>query len=229
VAGRIAYMEQEPSIFAGTVRDNILFGRSFEMDLYSRVIRASCLERDFESFSRGDRTEIGEKGVMISGGQKARINLARALYSNADVYLLDDPLAAVDSKVAKQIFNIGIKRFLRNRTVIMVTHQLQFTKEADEIILMQEGTVRNKGTFDVFQKNLDEFLGSKKTKDVRKDSETSDIDDQDSNELSIFTNEKSSQLTEKIFYKANFKRLVKNEEDAENDQVKEKWNLFFKQ
>jgi ATP-binding cassette, subfamily C (CFTR/MRP), member 4 len=127
VSGRVAYVEQDPNIFAGTVRENILFGKPFDSDLFSRVIEASCLERDIESFSAKDLTEIGEKGVTISGGQKARICFARALYSDADIYLLDDPLAAVDSKVSREMFNKGIKGFLKEKTVILVTHQVSNT------------------------------------------------------------------------------------------------------
>lgn len=87
-----------------TVKDNILFGLPFDEEKYSSSVKKACLQRDFKNLKNGDATIIGEKGSTISGGQKARISLARAIYSDSDIYLLDDPLSAVDSKVAKQLF-----------------------------------------------------------------------------------------------------------------------------
>ena len=90
----MAYVEQEPYIYPSTVRDNILFGKSYDEEWYKTVIKACCLESDLEQFRSGDQTEIGERGINISGGQKARVSLARAVYSKAEIYLLDDPLSA---------------------------------------------------------------------------------------------------------------------------------------
>ena len=142
--GRVAYVEQEPSIFAGTVRENILFGRPFDPELYSRVVEAACLDRDVESCVHGDKTEIGEKGVTMSGGQKARVNFGRALYSNADIYLLDDPLSAVDSKVSKDMFNIGIKEFLHgwssyNKDILISINRLVHEYTCETITISLDG------------------------------------------------------------------------------------------
>lgn len=96
IQGNIAYVEQEPYIFSTTIKQNILFGKKFNEKLMDEVLEASQLTRDIQSFAKGIDTIIGERGINISGGQKARISLARALYSEADIYLLDDPLSAVD-------------------------------------------------------------------------------------------------------------------------------------
>ena len=126
VNGRIAYLSQMSWIFSGTIRDNILFGRSFEPKRYQEIVEVCCMQTDLHNFSQGDLTEIGHRGVSLSGGQRARVSLARALYSDADIYLLDDPLSAVDAKVGKHLFDHCICGFLSGRTCVFVTHQLDF-------------------------------------------------------------------------------------------------------
>lgn len=118
-----------------------MFGRPFDEARYDQVVHASCLQRDFELFEYGDKTEVGDKGVTLSGGQKARVGLARALYSEADIYLFDDPLSAVDTKVAKHIFENVFLSFLKGKTVILNTHQVHFLGECSHLILMREGRV----------------------------------------------------------------------------------------
>ena len=144
--GRVAYVEQEPTIFSGTVRSNILFGRKYDEAYYNLVTEFCCLEDDFKSWPARDLTEIGEKGVNMSGGQRARVALARAAYSHADIYLLDDPLSAVDAKVAKKLFE-GIKVLFKGKTVLLATHQVHFAREAEQIIVLDNGTVRASGSF----------------------------------------------------------------------------------
>lgn len=137
--GRIAYASQEPWIFAGTVEENILFGAEYDEKRFNEVIQVCALHKDIELFPLGKKTLVGERGISLSGGQKARVNLARALYFDADVYLLDDPLSAVDASVAKHIFDQCIKDFLRTKTVILVTHQLQFARGASKILVVDQG------------------------------------------------------------------------------------------
>jgi ATP-binding cassette subfamily C (CFTR/MRP) protein 4 len=96
IQGTIAYVEQEPFIFSGTIKDNILFGKVYDEEVFYKALEASCLIHDLKEFQNKEDTIIGERGINISGGQKARISLARAIYSEADIYLLDDPLSAVD-------------------------------------------------------------------------------------------------------------------------------------
>ncbi|XP_068082959.1 ATP-binding cassette sub-family C member 4 [Anabrus simplex] len=143
--GSMSYSSQEAWIFVGTVRQNILFGQRYDPVRYREVVRVCALERDFKMFPYGDKTLIGERGITLSGGQRARINLARAVYRDADIYVLDDPLSAVDSQVGKQIFSSCIKDFLKNKTRILVTHQLQYLHEADYVIVMDDGKIQLQG------------------------------------------------------------------------------------
>ncbi|KAK7872348.1 hypothetical protein R5R35_002792 [Gryllus longicercus] len=147
VGGRVAYASQEPWIFVGSVRQNILFGRPYCPERYREVVRVCALKRDFELLPYGDRTLVGEKGVSLSGGQRARINLARAVYQSADVYLLDDPLSAVDTHVGKQLFDECITSYLGGKTRILVTHQLQYLQNADHIVMFNNGRIETQGSY----------------------------------------------------------------------------------
>lgn len=113
-----------------------------------KCIKAAQLERDLQLFGKGLNTVIGERGVNISGGQKARISLARAIYSNADIVLLDDPLSAVDPEVANKIFDECILGVLKDKLTILVTHQLQFLEKSEKILLLKNGKVENMGSYE---------------------------------------------------------------------------------
>ena len=136
--GRIAYVEQEPFIFSASIIDNVCFGLDYDPDRFEIALRKSQLYKDMENFANGEETVIGERGINISGGQKARISLARAIYSNADIYLLDDPLSAVDPEVANAIFKECISEYLSDKLVVLVTHQLQFIKNCERILVLSE-------------------------------------------------------------------------------------------
>uniref|UniRef100_A0A674DTK0 ATP binding cassette subfamily C member 12 n=1 Tax=Salmo trutta TaxID=8032 RepID=A0A674DTK0_SALTR len=123
--GAFAYVSQQAWIFHGTVQDNILMGEPFNQTRYDKVISACSLIPDLAILPYGDQTEIGERGLNLSGGQKQRVSLARAVYSNKDIILLDDPLSAVDAHVGKHIFEECIKKTLKGKSIILVTHQLQ--------------------------------------------------------------------------------------------------------
>ncbi|KAF7996689.1 hypothetical protein HCN44_002335 [Aphidius gifuensis] len=148
VQGNIAYACQEPWLFAGSVRNNILFGRAFDQKRYERVVKVCQLKRDFQLFPYGDKTIVGERGVSLSGGQRARINLARAVYADAPIYLFDDPLSAVDAHVGKHMFEECIEKYLKGKTRILVTHQIQFLRNVDKIIVMKEGKIEAEGSYD---------------------------------------------------------------------------------
>ena len=143
VVGKVAYASQLPWIFSGTVRENILCGLDYQSERYNRVIEACALADDLRLFANGDCTFIGERGTSLSGGQKARVNLARALYIDADIYLLDDPLSAVDARVGRHLFETAIKSFLNGKIRILVTHQLQHLKAEDKILLLKQVRCRN--------------------------------------------------------------------------------------
>nr|AKC34056.1 ABCC3 protein [Spodoptera litura] len=157
IYGKMSYACQEAWLFPSTVRENILFGLPFEPGKYKKVCRVCALEKDFKQFPYGDQTLVGERGVSLSGGQRARINLARAVYREADIYLLDDPLSAVDANVGRQLFEGCINGYLRGRTRILVTHQIHFLKAADYIVVLNEGRIENMGTFDELVSSGKEF------------------------------------------------------------------------
>ncbi|TDG43887.1 hypothetical protein AWZ03_009693 [Drosophila navojoa] len=148
VNGTFSYASQEPWLFTGTVRQNILFGQAMDRRRYAQVVKNCALERDFELLPYGDKTIVGERGASLSGGQKARISLARAVYRQTAIYLLDDPLSAVDPHVARHLFEKCMRGFLRDRIVILVTHQLQFLQHADQIVILDKGQVSAVGTYE---------------------------------------------------------------------------------
>ncbi|GAB2280790.1 Canalicular multispecific organic anion transporter 1 [Dionaea muscipula] len=148
IRGTVAYVPQVSWIFNATVRENILFGSLLESGRYERAIDVTALRRDLELLPGGDLTEIGERGVTISGGQKQRVSMARAVYSNADVYIFDDPLSALDAHVGQQVFEKCIKEELRGKTRVLVTNQLHFLSKVDKIILVHGGGVQEEGTFE---------------------------------------------------------------------------------
>ncbi|XP_075419651.1 ATP-binding cassette sub-family C member 4 [Tenrec ecaudatus] len=157
VQGRIAYVSQQPWVFSGTVRSNILFGKKYEKERYDKVIKACALKKDLQLLEDGDLTVIGDRGATLSGGQKARVNLARAVYQDADIYLLDDPLSAVDAEVSRHLFELCICQTLHEKITILVTHQLQYLKAASQILILKDGTVVQKGTYTEFLKSGVDF------------------------------------------------------------------------
>ncbi|XP_062379986.1 ATP-binding cassette sub-family C member 12-like [Sardina pilchardus] len=144
--GTFAYVSQQAWIFHGSVRDNILMGEPFNQQRYNETISACCLKPDLAILPYGDNTEIGERGLNLSGGQKQRISLARAVYSDRDIYLLDDPLSAVDAHVGKHIFEECVKKALKGKSVILVTHQLQYLEFCDDVLLLENGDIKEAGT-----------------------------------------------------------------------------------
>ncbi|KAJ6646999.1 ATP-binding cassette subfamily C member 4 [Pseudolycoriella hygida] len=157
IEGSISYASQEPWIFTATVRQNILFGQKIDMKRYDAVVKCTDLLKDFEQFSEGDKTIVNESG--LSGGQKARINLARAVYRDADIYLFDDPLSAVDGHVGLHTFNecIGPQGFLAKSTRILVTHQVHFLQQADWVLVLRDGKIDVQGTYNEILSSCSDF------------------------------------------------------------------------
>ncbi|KAJ1916544.1 hypothetical protein H4219_003711 [Mycoemilia scoparia] len=149
VRGRIAYVPQQPWIMNATLRENILFGHSYDPAFYKKVLSACALNQDIDMLPGGDMTEIGEKGINLSGGQRARVALARAVYARADVYLFDDPLSAVDAHVGRHIFNnvLGPNGLLKSRARILVTHAIHFLDQCDTVTMMRDGKVLESGPY----------------------------------------------------------------------------------
>ncbi|WLF81435.1 ATP-binding cassette glutathione S-conjugate transporter ycf1 [Lodderomyces elongisporus] len=148
--GKVAYVSQVPWIMNGTVKDNILFGHKYDPEFYQNVLKACALTVDLAILPKGDRTEVGEKGISLSGGQKARLSLARAVYARADVYLLDDPLSAVDEHVGKHLTDhvLGPNGLLRTKCKILATNNIRVLSIADNLQMVSGGRIIEQGTYD---------------------------------------------------------------------------------
>ncbi|RDD40705.1 Multidrug resistance-associated protein 5 [Trichoplax sp. H2] len=146
VGGSIGLVTQQPWIFNGTLRDNITFGYPFNAARYERVIECCSLQEDLIALPNGDETSIGDRGVNLSGGQKQRVSLARTVYADRDVYLFDDPLSAVDTDVGKHIFERCFNELLKEKSILFVTHQLQYLRDCDCVTLMKDGQIIGSGS-----------------------------------------------------------------------------------
>ena len=147
INGSISYVPQEAWIQNDTLRNNILFYLPYDANKYYHILEICELKPDLESLIGGDMTEIGEKGINLSGGQRARINIARALYNNKDIYIFDDPLSALDANVGKNIVRNCIKEYLEDKTRILITHALQHVYYADKIYYMKKGKIIWEGDY----------------------------------------------------------------------------------
>ncbi|XP_021849538.2 ABC transporter C family member 8 isoform X2 [Spinacia oleracea] len=148
VFGSIAYVSQSAWIQSGTIRDNICYGKPMDKNMYEKAINACALGKDIMNFSHGDLTEIGQRGINLSGGQKQRLQLARAVYSDADIYLLDDPFSAVDAHTAAALFKNCVMGALKNKIVILVTHQVEFLSQVDKVLVLKDGQVTQCGSYE---------------------------------------------------------------------------------
>ncbi|CAB4400795.1 unnamed protein product [Rhizophagus irregularis] len=182
VKGHVAYVHQTPWIMNATLRDNITFGYEYKPELYDEIIEACALKPDIAILPGGDLTEIGEKGINLSGGQKARVALARAVYARADVYLFDDTLSAVDAHVGKHIFDkvVGSNGILRTKARIFVTHGIHYLSKTDSVVMMRDGKIIEQGHFDSLMKlkselfNLIDEFGQQEESNNLLDDETTD-------------------------------------------------------
>ncbi|KAF8980715.1 hypothetical protein BGZ46_003790 [Entomortierella lignicola] len=187
--GSVAYVAQEAWIMNCSIKDNILFGKPLDQNRYEHTLQVCSLTRDLDILPAGDQTEIGERGINLSGGQKQRVALARAAYQDADIYLFDDPLSAVDAHVDQHLWQnlIGPNGLLKDKTRLLVTHGIHHLNEVDNIIVMKDGTISEMGSFEhllascqgFYQLNL-EFSSSKKgRKQSKKDkaNQSRDISD----------------------------------------------------
>jgi len=185
ISGTIAYAPQQPWIINMTLRDNILFGAPFNEEFYEFCLECCDLKQDIESFPGKDLTEIGEKGINLSGGQKQRVSLARAIYSQSQIYLMDDPLGAVDTHVGKHLFDNaigGLKRL--NKSILLVTHQLQYLQDVDQILVMKDGKIVESGSYTELINQKGEFYELEKS--TTQLTQEEDEDEDDTNEKSFF-------------------------------------------
>ena len=149
----ISYASQDPWIMNGTIRDNILFYNPLNIEKYNQVVNACQLDKDFENLKHGDMTEVGSTGNNLSGGQRARIALARAIYKEADIYIFDDPIPSVDTYISMKIFHQGIINLLRNKTRIFITHDIRNLKYSSRIIIMNNFKIEFNGNYEELCKN----------------------------------------------------------------------------
>ena len=157
----VAYVSQHAWIRNMSLKKNILFDNEYNSSVYNKVLYNCALEDDLKQLAGGDETEIGEKGINLSGGQKQRVNLARAVYSNKDIYLLDDPLSAVDAHVGKHIFEkvVSDQGVLSKKTRILVTHAISYLPQVDNIIVMKNGAISEIGSYEQLINNKGDFAG----------------------------------------------------------------------
>ena len=170
VGGSLALVSQQAWIFNATLRENILMGSPMKEGWYSKVLEACALTSDLKLLSHGDLTEIGERGVTLSGGQRQRVNLARALYADLDIYLLDDPLSAVDAKVGEHIFTKYVQGILERKTVLLVTHGMHYLKRCDRVIFLKNGAIEEKGTHEELMARKDGSYAMMATFDAKRNS-----------------------------------------------------------
>ncbi|CAF0920469.1 unnamed protein product [Rotaria sordida] len=231
---RFCYVPQESWIFSGSIKENILFGMEFNEKKFNESIYAAGLDTDLENFQYGDSTLVGDNGIILSGGQKARLSLARALYRDEDIYLLDDPLSAVDVQVARHIFEKCILRNLRSKVCILVTHQIQFLKYATTIVFLDKGTQVASGTYAELYEMCPEFKQwtQTNTNNSRLDSLSTSEPTTPLNisalpdfitQLSLLTGSSSSNETEKLLTQTVEKPVQKQSEESKHTGAVSRW------
>ncbi|XP_011149209.1 multidrug resistance-associated protein 4-like [Harpegnathos saltator] len=200
---RISYASQEAWLFGGTVKDNILFGQPYDKTRYTQVTNVCALTKDFRQLPQGDMTIVGERGVSLSGGQRARVNLARAVYRQADLYLLDDPLSAVDTHVAKHLYKRCIVEYLTGKTRILVTHQLQFLRRAEHVIVLDRGFIKMQGNYNELvasNKDFIEMMNSLNHEAQKKEDDARKISEMSNRKISIMRRPSGLSITSSIAY-----------------------------
>lgn len=250
INGKIAYVSQVPWIMNSSIKENILFGHKYDAEFYQHVLKACALTVDLKTFPKGDKTEVGEKGISLSGGQKARLSLARAVYARADVYLLDDPLSAVDEHVGKHLTDhvLGPNGLLKTKCKILATNSINILSIADNLHMVSDGRLIEQGTYDsIFQQEnsklrqliLDfgrkrEDSPSEKTEDAEKTNDSGESINTDSLESdSDFDAECGSLRRASVASLIPDEELEDEEEDEEAkarkehmEQGKVKWDVY---
>lgn len=166
VRGKVSYASQEPWLFNQSLRKNIILADKFDNERYFKVLEICALLEDCKNLPDSDMTWVGERGSSLSGGQRMRVNLARSLYRKADIYLLDDPLSALDTHVANHVFR-GIREFLKKKICVLVTHQHQFASEVDHVVILESGSIIRQGSYENVKDDIKNcFETSQKSENV---------------------------------------------------------------
>ncbi|RZB51172.1 ABC transporter C family member 3 isoform C, partial [Glycine soja] len=220
ICGTKAYVSQSPWIQSGKIEDNILFGKEMDREKYDKVLEACSLTKDLEVLPFGDQTTIGEKGINLSGGQKQRVQIARALYQDSDVYLFDDPFSALDAHTGSHLFKECLLGLLKSKTVIYITHQVEFLSDADLILVMREGRITQSGKYnDILRSGTDfmELVGAHKAAL----SSIKSLERRPTFKTSTTTNEDTSSVS----YFELDKNVVYDQNDMSDDIVEPKGQL----
>lgn len=211
----ISYACQDPWIMNGTIRDNILFYDKYDKERYLKVVNACQLDKDFTNLKHGDLTEIGSTGNNISGGQRARIALARAIYKNADIYLFDDPISSVDTFISMKIFHQAIVEFLKDKTRIFVTHDTRNLSYSSRIIIMDKFKVEFNGNYEHFcQKNGSEEI----------------VEENEKNKSKLSGNKEITEIKGEYFTNKDetFGKLLRDEDQVKGKVSLRLYDLFFR-
>lgn len=219
--GSVAYVPQQPWVMNASLRDNIVFGHRWDPHFYDRVLEACSLKSDIAILNGGDQTEIGERGINLSGGQKARVSLARAIYARADIYLLDDPLSAVDSHVGRHIFDnvIGPEGILKNKARVLVTHGISYLPRIDEVVMLREGKIALSGTYADLMSQKSELYALITDFGTQQNNKSSDEEDEGSNEGTINVGEEDVLQSDTASIE-----LIPREEDAPLNRRRQRMN-----
>mmetsp|Transcript_2922 Transcript_2922/g.6525 ORF Transcript_2922/g.6525 Transcript_2922/m.6525 type:complete len:1532 (-) Transcript_2922:147-4742(-) len=217
--GFASYCTQSPWVVNDTLRGNILFGRDYDEERYNKVLDVCALDDDIAVLPAGDKTEIGERGINLSGGQKARVSLARAMYSeDTRLLLLDDPLSAVDSHVGEHLFSKAIAgEFSQGKTRILVTHHVHVLSRCDSVIVMEGGTIKHQGRYqDLIASGVD-FAGAVDVSKIKKAEEETKEESSEEEEITKDTTKVKSKQEDKVAQKKAGATLVKDEEKEDGE------------
>ncbi|XP_043687090.1 putative ABC transporter C family member 15 [Telopea speciosissima] len=226
VYGSEAYVPQSAWIQTGTIRDNVLFGKEMDSSFYRNVLEGCALNRDIQMWSDGDLSMVGERGMNLSGGQKQRIQLARALYSDSDIYLLDDPFSAVDAHTGAHLFKECLMRILSQKTVIYVTHQLEFLNASDLVFAMKDGEIVQSGKYEDLIAEPDGELVKQMAAHSRS---VSQVAPPQAQSLLTFGSDQRNQMEvieEKMEDSNGNGKLVKKASDVETESGSVKWKVY---
>ena len=212
VSGKISYATQNPWILNDTFKNNILFFNKLDEDKYNKILSICQLEPDLKIIKDGDKTEIGEQGINLSGGQKMRLAIARAVYCEAEIYIFDDPLSALDAYVGMNLFKEVFCNYLQDKTLIISTHSLRYLNMFDRIIFMEEGKIKWIGPPReiISQSFYKEF--SKHIKDINIENKNEKKDENVLNKISLEGVSSEGSSSNDII-KINFNDSEKNKED----------------
>ena len=213
ISGKISFVSQNAWILNDTIEQNILFFKPMDREKYNKIIKICQLEQDLLIFPHGDQTEIGEKGVNLSGGQKARLAIARAVYNDSDIYIFDDPLSALDAYVGMNLFNQVFNDYLKTKTIIVSTHALQYVSYFDRVYYLHQGTIKFEGGPEEIEK--EQFYIDFKSVEENKINEEKDLNKEKENEKN-----KSDDSSKHIFE-------LKNVDDNKKDGEKITFGLFM--